>query len=155
VKTNQVLAEMESVEGKLLFRGTRYLLVRPETLVGFQQATGDPEAVAAGGFEGGRRTAARLAETLEGRAVLEAMAAMGGDLGWGKFRVARFGPRDFEVEVFSSPFAEAHGLSDRPVCHLIRGVLQGVGATLWGRAAAEELACTSTGAPACRFSCHD
>lgn len=149
---NPVLAGLKSEPGRLTYRGIRYLLIRPETLMGLQRAARDVEAVAQGGFEGGRRTAAKLAETLHAREIVEAMSAMGGDLGWGRFSVARFGDDGFEVVVEGSAFAEAHGASEGPVCHFVRGVLRGIGTVVYGAAAAVERSCAAAGGSDCRFS---
>ena len=153
---NTVLSELTEEPGKLSFRGIRLLLVRPETLVGFLKASGADEAAAQGGFEGGRRSAAKFAETLRGRQVVEAMAAMGTDLGWGRFRVTAFDAGGFEVEIEGSAFAETWGRSEKPVCHFLGGVLAGVGTVVYGSGKAVETECLAAGAKSCRFAClHD
>ncbi len=153
---NTVLSELKDEQGRLSFRGIRLLLVRPETLVGFLKASGADEAAAAGGFEGGRRSAAKFAETLRGRKVVEAMGSMGTDLGWGRFHVVAFDESRFEVEIEGSAFAEMWGKSEKPVCHFLRGVLSGVGTVVYGTGRAKETQCLAAGAATCRFVCeHD
>lgn len=148
---SKVVRELKDEGGRLTWRGIRYMLVRPETMVGVQRAAKNDEAAAAGGFEGGKRTSARLAETMKGRMVLDAMADMGADLGWGTFKVDRFDTSGFDVHVDASAFAEAFGKADAPVCHFIRGVLAGIGTTLMGAATARETECVSAGGKTCRF----
>ncbi|MEK7468663.1 MAG: V4R domain-containing protein [Planctomycetota bacterium] len=144
--------------GRITLRGVRFLLVRPETLVGFQKAV-EHEAgeiakrsLMAGGIDGGGRSARRLRDGgLKGREVVEAMCRMGTEIGWGRFRIEGFADGGFEMAIESSPYAEAYGPSPHPVCHFLAGVAQGIGEAVYGAAAAEEIACASAGAPACRF----
>ncbi|MBI2932660.1 MAG: hypothetical protein HYY16_13515 [Planctomycetes bacterium] len=156
------MIELEREPGRVAIRGIRYLLIQPATLVGFQKAAeaagGEVEEwLAAGGREGGRRSSSKLRELirLEGREFAQKYLDMGADIGWGVFRVTQFADRAFEVEVTGSPFAEAYGRAPRPVCHFTRGVIAGLGDTLFGAARCEEVECAATGATRCRFACHD
>ncbi|KAF0242364.1 MAG: 4-vinyl reductase [Planctomycetota bacterium] len=144
--------------GRIALRGVRFLLVRPETLVGFQKAVeGEAGDVAkrclmAGGTDGGGRSARRLCDGgLKGREVVEAMCRMGTEIGWGRFRVEKYGDAGFEIAIEASPYAEAYGPSQKPVCHFLAGVARGIGEAVYGAAVAAEVACASAGAPACRF----
>jgi len=148
---SKFIFEMQSEGGRLSWRGIRYMLVRPETLIGLQRAVKNDEAVAAGGFEGEKRTSAKLSETMKGRHVAEAMASMGGDLGWGSFRLEKFDANGFEMCVDACAFAEAFGKSSAPVCHYLRGVMAGLGTTLMGKATAVEKECAAAGGKTCRF----
>lgn len=146
--------------GRITLNGVRFLLVRPETLVGFQKAIEKeaPElaarALQAGGADGGGRSARRLRDDkgLRGREIVEAMCRMGTEIGWGTFRVEAFAEGSFSVVVESSPYAEAYGKAAEPVCHFLAGVMRGVGEALWGSAAAVETGCLARGANSCRFA---
>ncbi len=155
--TNAVLAELvDDGAGRLSYRGSRYLLIRPETLAALQQAlestvgSAAAECFVAGGRAGGGKATASFAGA--GRERAEALVAMGTRIGWGKFTLERWAPDELVVTVAGSPFAEAYGAARAPVCHLIRGVLEALAhAVLTGRPRVTEAACAATGAPACRF----
>ncbi len=155
--TNAVLAELrDDGAGRLTYRGARYLLIRPETLAALQQAlesalgNGAAECFAAGGRAGGGKATASF--TGAARERVEALVAMGTRIGWGRFALERYARGELIVTVTGSPFAEAYGRADAPVCHLTRGVLEALAsAVLSGRPRVVETACAATGAPACRF----
>ncbi len=163
---NSILDELEwdSNRGALTFEGVRYLLIRPETLVGYQrqlEAELGPEAAGRILFEGGRiggRTSGQKykdAFGLSDREAVEYMCRMGGEIGWGHFQLKRWAPEDglFEVRVAASPFAEAYGgQAQSGVCHFTRGVLCGLGEGLFGAPAkGGEMACLAQGDEACSF----
>jgi len=142
--------------GGLTLGGARYLLIRPETLVGLQkaveQALGERAAscIAAGGRAGGARAAASLGGSAEER--VGRLLRIGGEIGWGEFALERLTATELSVIVRHSPVAESYGRSSAPVCHLIRGVLESLATATFGRpATVAETACVATGAPACRF----
>jgi predicted hydrocarbon binding protein len=149
---------LECAPGLITLRGVRFLLIRPETIVGFQKAV-EREAgeaskryLMAGGVEGGGRSARRLRDGgLKGREVVDAMCRMGTQIGWGRFRIEKFAEGGFEIAIESSPYAEAYGASPKPVCHFLTGVAQGIGEAVYGAASALEIACASAGARECRF----
>lgn len=146
--------------GTVSIRGIPYLLIQSRTLVGFQKAAengagGPSEWLAEGGRAGGRNSSARFREVspLQGRDFAQAYLDMGREIGWGVFRVTSFGPREFDVEVDASPFAREYGSSCEAVCHFTRGVIAGLGDTLFGSADCREVECAATGAKRCRFVC--
>jgi predicted hydrocarbon binding protein len=155
--TNAVLAELvDDGAGRLTYRGSRYLLIRPETLAALQQAlestvgSAAADCFVAGGRAGGGKATASFAGA--GRERAEALVAMGTRIGWGKFTLERFGPGELVVTVTGSPFAEAYGRARGPVCHLIRGVLEALASVvLTGRPRVTEAVCAATGEAACRF----
>lgn len=160
---NEVLQGLtwEPAAGTLDFRGIRYMLVRPETVVVFQRAVAERlgaqagTLMCAGGKAGGGATAHRLLR--EGAApgeVAAVMCRMGTQLGWGAFRILELDPAAgrLEVAVANSAYAWAHGPSPVPVCHFILGVFAGVAEIALGRpVSAAEVECMACGAPACRF----
>ncbi|HEV8322597.1 MAG TPA: 4-vinyl reductase [Myxococcota bacterium] len=155
----------DAARGALVLDGTRYLVIRPETVVTFQKrveavlgAARGGDVVAEGGFEGGRLSTHRfLAAGFDARGAAEAMSVMAPEIGWGRFEITGYDPaaRRLEVVVYGSPFAEAYGPSAGAcVCHLIRGVVHGMAAASFPGGeglAARETECTAAGAPACRF----
>lgn len=162
---NQLLSELsfDQDRGELLLNSTRYLLIRPETVMTFQR-----EAEAAFGnavghilFQGGYRGGRLSAETFgrgdgrQGEEIARFMAEMGTQLGWGKLRVSRCSPDDriLQVEVENSVFARGYGTAAQPVCHLIRGVFAGVAEVMFqSPVEGKEETCLARGDRCCRFS---
>ena len=134
--------------GGLSYRGSRYLLVRPETLVALQKAVEAAlgERAAACLVAGGRAGGGSALLTVEGSAeeIVERLLAMGGAIGWGEFALERFGPDELVVTVRNSPFALAYGAAEAPVRLAER--------VLGAPAVATETACLATGASFCRFA---
>jgi predicted hydrocarbon binding protein len=134
----------------------RFLLIRPETLIGLQKAleralgAGAADCFAEGGRAGGARAMPTLAGGAEERA--QALARMGAELGWGIFTVETMTPTTLVITVANSPFAEAHGRAPEPVCHLTRGVLEALAENIFGgRVSVRETHCEAAGASHCRF----
>lgn len=161
---NEILAALEydPGAGALSFKGVRYLLVRPETIMGLYRAISIDSPDKAGdlffraGFVGGRLSAQKYKEvfSLGDQALVEYMARMGGQLGWGRFDLVSLDleRKELEVAVYNSPFASAHGPSAVPVCHFIRGVLAGVGEEIFqSRVDSSEKTCMAIGGSNCRF----
>jgi len=163
---NSVLSELtySAERGALEFKGVRYLLIRPETLSSMQQAAegelGAPKAadlLFAGGFTGGKLSGERYKQSLgltDAEAV-EFMCRMGGEIGWGRFRVVELDETKSRlvVEVEYSPFAEGFvEPSQSGVCHLTRGALSGLATGLFGmEVSSRESQCLAKGDPQCRF----
>lgn len=161
---NAILRDLQfdALSGRLRYKGIRYLLIRPETVVAFQKAVEDElgegagDLMARGGQAGGTLSTRHCREAmgLSAEETARFMVAMGGQIGWGAFALERLDleARELIVSVRASPFADAYGPSDRPVCHLIRGVMAGLAEGLFGGPViAREEACASQGALACRF----
>jgi predicted hydrocarbon binding protein len=133
-----------------------YILIRPETLIGLQKAVeaalgARAEAcLVAGGRAGGARALAETGGTAEAR-VARVLAA-GREIGWGDFALERLTPFELVVTVADSPLARAYGPASAPVCHLTRGVLHTLAASVLGPSATvEETACVAAGGARCRF----
>jgi predicted hydrocarbon binding protein len=134
--------------GALRYKGVRYLLIRPETITGFQKAVseswgeGADEKLFAGGFAGGSLSSKKYRELhhFTDYEIIEFMMNMGNQIGWGSFNLERYDPQEkrLRVSVAYSPFAESYGSSSMGVCHLIRGVLAGMASVIF------ETDCTST-----------
>ncbi|MCX6639665.1 MAG: hypothetical protein NTW14_04175 [bacterium] len=164
--TNEVLDNLEYVTegGALLYRGIRYLLIRPETMVEFQKSMEsdlNPDTVGTAlyraGKRGGSATAACFMEEfgIPSQEITRFMAQIGGKLGWGCMEISAVDHErgTLELEVFHSPFAESYGPASYPVCHMIRGVFAGA----WGGAINREVdgletCCRSVEGPGpCKF----
>lgn len=161
---NTILGNLvyNDAEGSLRYKGVRYLLLRPETLGKLLKAVepmaGDlaGEALYAGGFTGGLLSSKTYQEMhgLTDQETIAFMMRMGREIGWGRFSLERYDPGEglLSVLVSGSAFAEAYGASDRPVCHLIRGIVAGMGSALMGKDCnALETDCAAAGAECCRF----
>ncbi len=154
---NTVLVDLKADgRGGLSYRGSRYLLVRPETIVALQKAVEEAlgERAAACFVTGGRAGGGSALRALEGsgQQVVERLLTMGGEIGWGEFTLERLAPDQLVVTVKNSPVAYAYGAAPGPVCHLTRGVLERLAEVAFGRpAVATETACAAAGAPVCRF----
>lgn len=161
---NSILDELEydELSGALKYKEVRYLLIRPETIAGFQKdlrgkfGKQSDEAFYQGGFRGGYLSAKKYREILHysEREILDFMMRMGTEIGWGHFRIDVFDPlaKKLQITVENSPFAEAYGPSPDGVCHLIRGVLGGLGCYLFSReCAVTENRCRAKGDDDCMF----
>ncbi len=161
---NSILAELEfdATRGALLYKGVRYLLIRPETLDIFYKAAeekigaGAHDAMYRGGFTGGSLSAQKYRDVfgLDARQSVEFMARMGAEIGWGKIEIARLDldARVLEITVASSPFAAAHGQAAHGVCHLLRGVFAGLASGIFeSEVESREVECLALGNPQCRI----
>jgi predicted hydrocarbon binding protein len=148
--------DLQRADGRLLFRGGRYLLIRPETLAGLQHAVeralgaSAADCFMAGGLAGGSKATSAVSGDRHER--VEGLLATGTAIGWGEFALEHLDATTLVVTVGDSPFAAAYGPAAAPVCHLTRGVLQSLAAAIFGPAAAvDETACAAAGARRCRF----
>jgi uncharacterized protein len=154
---NPVLGALDDDgSGRLTYRGHRYVLIRPETLAALRRAVADmageraAEAFASAGRVGGGRASGLLDGDRTSR--VQQLLDMGTAIGWGRFTLESLTSSRLVVTVHGSPFAEAQGRATRPVCDLIRGVLESLTASLFDNPlTVRETACTATGAEACRF----
>ncbi len=160
MKELNMLEEMEydGRRGALLYKGVRYLLIRPETIVAFQKYVEERmgekarDAMFAGGFEGGKLSTERYMKefNLGPNEILDFMCSMGTALGWGRMEWEMDDGR-IVVRVHNSPFAESFGKSSHGVCHLIEGVFAGVGQVIFGRAGSKETKCKAMGDEFCEI----
>lgn len=165
---NSILADLtyHPTDGALRFKDVRYLLIRPETLASIQtamEAEIGPERAGeilyAGGFTGGQLSGRKYKDVLglTDREAVEFICRMGGEIGWGHFRLVDLDPqaRRLVVDVDHSPFAGAYvgpASGGAGVCHLIRGVLGGLASGVFGaEVQAHETQCLAIGDARCRF----
>ena len=152
----------DSVAGTLTYRDIRYVVIRPETIVGFQKTIEKhsrkdaQDALFQGGFQGGYLSAKKFKEiqNLSNTETIDFMMTMGAEIGWGHFELIDY---DFEshklqIRVENSAFAEAYGDATEGVCHLINGVLSGLATVLFGRnCTGSETECLAKGDKHCIF----
>ncbi len=161
---NSILDNLEYAgdEGAITFKDVRYMLIRPDTVVDFQKAVeaevGDrtDEMMMAGGYTGGSRSSQRYKEVFNysDEEIVAFMCNMGREIGWGDFEVEEFDQqgRELVVIVRNSAFAEAYGSADQGVCHMIRGVMAGMAAGIFGTdVRSDETHCRAKGDDLCRF----
>jgi predicted hydrocarbon binding protein len=150
---NSILDELEydPASGALYYKDVRYLLIRPETIVGFHKAiekqsqTAAIDALFQGGYQGGYLSAKKYKEiqNLSDKETINFMMAMGAEIGWGNF---------MQISVENSPFTAAYGDSTEGVCHLTRGVLCGLATILFSKScSASEVECAAKGDHHCVF----
>ena len=164
MKQNAILDRLvyDPACGALTYRDVRYLLIRPETIVGFQKTIekhslkGAREALFQGGYRGGYLSAKKYKDTqnLSDSETINFMMTMGTEIGWGNFKLIEydFENRKLNVRVKNSVFAEAYGDATEGVCHLINGVLSGLATVLFGRnCMGSETECLAKGDQHCVF----
>ncbi|MFQ5884064.1 MAG: V4R domain-containing protein [Thermoplasmata archaeon] len=147
-------------KGEISFKGVRYLLIRPETVMHIQRDVEEElgedasRVIARGGFEGGSLSTKAYKEKfgLSNEEIVEYMCNMGSSIGWGRFRLIELSKKHLIVEVSNSPFAEVYGSSEDGICHMIGGVLAGLGMTVFeSDIESIEEKCVSKGDDICRF----
>jgi predicted hydrocarbon binding protein len=161
---NKILDELiyDQSSGSLFYKGVRYLLIRPETIVGFQKALTEScgkeaeDRLFEGGYTGGSLSAKKYRDihNFSDHEIIDFMMNMGNQIGWGHFSLDRYDrtAKHLCVSVDHSPFAQVYGASSHGVCHLIRGVLAGMATVLFaGDCSAEEVECQARGDKICRF----
>jgi uncharacterized protein len=152
---------LDEEAGRWLDQTRRYMLIRPEALMGIFR--GLPEAARAQAllalqasiFEQGSDSArAYRAMGGTGDALLEVIAESAPQLGWGRWNFERRG-ETLHLRVRNSPFAEGFGPSTTPVCAGITGMMRAVATLVFERSVeARELQCAAMGADECCFEAH-
>jgi predicted hydrocarbon binding protein len=148
--------------GALRYKSVRYLLIRPETITGFQKAIAETwgdrahEKLFAGGYTGGCLSSRKYREQhdFSDQEIIEFMMSMGNQIGWGNFYLegCDMVKKVLRISVSHSPFAESYGSSPAGVCHLIRGVLAGMASVVFENdCVAAEKECLAKGDQRCLF----
>ncbi|QPC94720.1 V4R domain-containing protein [Mesorhizobium sp. INR15] len=150
----------DNANGEILDESRRYMLMRPEALMGiFQRLDVETraktlEAFAASVIEMGGNSARayRAHGGGDAKALLTTVAATAPDLGWGRWTFDHRETR-LQLTVQNSPFAAGYGRATHPVCQAISGMVTAVARLALDRddVAARETACAACGAPACIF----
>ncbi len=150
----------DGANGQVLDENRRYMLMRPEALMGMFRRLDDEtrqktlDALAASVIEMGGDSARAYKAHGGGDvdALLATVANTAPDLGWGAWSFA-CGGDSIELTVRNSPFAAGYGSASKPVCHAIAGMATAVGRMVLDSddVVARETECVACGAAACRF----
>ncbi len=148
-------------KGGLMLGPHRYMMIRPDALMGLflrlpeAERLAALEAFAASITENGGKSAASYA----GAGLEEADQLIGiimqtaPQLGWGQWQLARQ-PDGLDLQLANSPFVAGFGAADHPVCAPVRGMLAALSRQIFGREArVEESDCAAvTGGEKCCFT---
>ena len=162
---NEIIRDLQHDEnqGAIFYKGVRYLIIRPETVMGMFKSLAEfvgwekaGEIFYNGGFEGGKASSMKFRQVfnLSAREAAEYICQMGNKIGWGNFKLDEFDEekKNLTITVKSSPFSEQMPGSGKAVCHFLRGVMGGLGsASFDSDKQAEEFLCVSKGDDVCRF----
>ncbi|MBU1626204.1 hypothetical protein KKB18_02450 [bacterium] len=164
-RDNNIIHNLEYSEDKglLTFKGIRYLILRPETIMGMYERLREKYGSDVdlhffqGGFEGGRLSSEKYRDNfgLNEKDLIDFMLKTGGEIGWGKFELAHFDKkkRILDIRVSNSAFVTKDKRTEFPVCHFTLGVMSGMASVLFGsEVSSEEVECVSKGDKSCYFS---
>lgn len=149
----------DEARGELRDQSRRYMLIRPDALMGIFRRLPEPSrgeafgALADSIFEQGSDSARAygLHHGADGEALAHLVAATAPQLGWGLWRFEVADGR-IALTVANSPFAAGFGRAEAPVCHPVVGMLRAVSTLVFGcEGEAFETECAACGADACRF----
>lgn len=144
--------------GAWLDQSRRYMLIRPEALMGIFKALPPLEreralaALEASVFEQGSDSArAYRAMGGDGSSLLGVIEASAPELGWGRWRF-HLDRSSLRLAVSNSPFAAGFGPSATPVCAAIAGMMRAVATLVFEvPAQSRETHCAAMGGDVCRF----
>ncbi|MBU1696004.1 MAG: XylR N-terminal domain-containing protein, partial [Proteobacteria bacterium] len=161
---NSILNDLEydKTSGALTYKGVRYLLIRPETIIAFQKemekSLGEKakEGFYQGGFRGGYLSSKKYKEVFKfsDKQIIEFMMRMGTEIGWGCLTLTHFDVEKgiIRVSVENSPFVRSYEKSSKGTCDLIRGVVGGMASVIFNQdSTASEVECVSKGFDRCVF----
>ncbi len=144
----------EAAEGAIYDGAIRYMMIRPDALMGIfarlapAERAAALEALGAALAERGKHSSKTYVKG-EAAALLATIEATAPDLGWG---IWRFGEDEgLTLRVENSPFVAGASFAG-PVCHAIAGMAGSVGELVRGvPCRAVEVECAADGAAACTF----
>ena len=158
--------EMMDERGGLMIGPNRYILIRPDALMGLFARLDKTERLSAlNAFasstaeHGGKSTASYAGEGfLESRALISAITETAPKLGWGQWSL-NLKPSGLDLSVNNSPFVAGFGISEHAVCAPICGMLAAISEQIFGgRTSVIETQCASVvmkdtkAAKVCKFS---
>ena len=160
---NEVIEGLEynEEEGILSYKGIRYFLIRPETLLEIYQnmkahaTVMTDDAFFNAGYKGVSLSMKAYKEEfgIEAKDMIPFVINMGSLLGWGKLSLLSMESdvRRMIFEVKNSVFAQGPASSE-PVCHTLRGVFTAIGEAFFQeKVDCQEVKCLAMGDPECRF----
>ena len=144
--------------GTILDQDIRYLMMRPDVLMGIGAALGDSSAflraLETSTYNNARASleAYRTLQLLDGD-FLGTITRFAGRLGWGEWLVDQSEGSTDHLRVRGSPFAQGIGASDFPVCAPIKGILRALYLVALGsEVKVSEDKCIAQGHGECRFT---
>lgn len=148
----------EPDRGTIHDRGIRYLMMRPDVLMGAVRSGGAArafvQALEDSAFANAQGSFAQyLADGLMVRSdFIAQIGQFAATLGWGSWSIQTLPNATVEVCVHNSPFAAGFGSGDHPVCGPIAGVLRAAYMiALNEQVRVDEVECACQGAENCRF----
>lgn len=125
--------------GQILDANRRYLMLRADVLMGLFRRLPESardqalQALGTAVKEEGGKSAQAYWEAIDRQpqALLDSIADISAQLGWGSWRITRRADSSLEVIVENSPFACGFGRHSTPVCHPIVGMLTAVGTLIY------------------------
>lgn len=137
--SNDIIQNLQDLPegGALLYEGSRYLLLPPESLAEFQRAMEAElgaekvgQALYRGTIRHGQLLAGyfRSSMSLQDDEAVRFMTRLIRQMGWGRPEIINLsiGHSALELEVYHSAFAEGYHKAGDPVCHLLRGFYAGI-----------------------------
>jgi uncharacterized protein len=157
---SQNAPEVDEMNGEIYDGEIRYLLMRPDVLMGLlKNLPADSrsialQAFAQSAFENGMASmlhyeASGLAGTDD---ALDYLCRKGAALGWGRWNHSTDDLGNPVFAVINSPFAAGYGSCNQPVCAPIAGIIRAMIKVCFGRdCSVAETQCAAQGAESCRF----
>ncbi len=152
----------DGAEGQILDADRRYLMMRTDVLMGLFRRLDEPtrqqalQALGQAVREQGGQSAQAYWEAIghNPQALLDSIASISAQLGWGVWQIAHQPSGGLHVQVHNSPFAHGFGPCSLPVCHPIVGMLTAVGTLIHPQGVeVQEQRCCAQGAQAdCQFT---
>ena len=148
-------------KGGLMLGPHRYMMIRPDALMGLfarlpeTERLAALEALAASITENGGKSAASYAGAglKEADRLIRTIMQTAPQLGWGEWQLTRHAD-GLDLYLSNSPFVAGYGRADHPVCAPVRGMLAALVSQIFGQnAAVEETECAAvTGGEKCCFT---
>lgn len=149
---------LDTATGTLSDGAIRYVMIRADGLMGAFEGPNAPAGLAAlceSVYQHGRNSLIQYQREHGGdpATLMATVASVAAQLGWGAWAVTRPSHGEVKVIVRHSPFAEAAGSSEVPLCAPILGMVRAVGELVLGtEVCTREQRCMACGACRCEFS---
>ena len=154
--------EYSEDKGLLTYKGIRYLILRPETIMTMYKKLRAKYGSDVdfhffeGGYEGGRLSSQKYKDNfgLNEIDLINFTLKTGREIGWGRFELLRYDQEKkiLEVKVSNSAFVTKDKSSEFPVCHFILGVMSGMASVLFdAEVSSKEVKCAAKGDEYCIF----
>ena len=152
--------EHSELEGTIFDEDIRYVLMRPDVLMGAARQLGNGReneflaALEESAYNNAQASFATYRDNDRfGREdFLTSACRVANRLGWGRWNHSEKPDGTRIVQVANSPFAEGYGPSEQPVCSPIKGVLRAIALIGYGKSVTvQETACVAQGAARCSF----